>query len=281
MKDESTFFEYRTGKVACKVTGEGKPLIILHGWGSSSRVLEPAAQQLSHIRKSYLLDLPGFGMSPEPPEAWSIDDYADMVEAFINSIEKDKVDLLVHSFGGRITLKLLARQGINSRIDKVLITGGAGMKPKRKISYYLKKYIAKSLKLPFLILPGTLRTKALARLRQTSLWKSLGSSDYSKLSGVMRNTFVKSVTEHLDDLLSGIDHEILLLWGEKDEATPLYQARRMEAGLKNSALVVIDGAGHYAFLDKPKQFAAIAEAFFTGGSNSGDESKGSGRSNSG
>jgi pimeloyl-ACP methyl ester carboxylesterase len=264
MSVKSAFFQFRTGKVAYKITGEGKPLVILHGWGSSCQVLEPAAQQLSHIRKSYLMDLPGFGMSPEPPEAWSVDDYADLVEAFINSIEGDKVDMLVHSFGGRITLKLLARQGIKNRIDKVLITGGAGMKPKRKLSFFLKKYFAKSLKLPFLILPGSLRTRALNWLRQTSLWKRLGSSDYSKLSGVMRGTFVKSVTEHLDSMLPQIDHEVLLLWGEKDDATPLYQARRMESGLKNSALVVIDGAGHYAFLDKPKQFAAIAEAYFRG-----------------
>jgi len=78
----------------------------------------------------------------------------------------------------------------------------------------------------------------------------------------MRQTFVKSVTEHLDQLLPDIDNEILLLWGENDDATPLYQAERMEKGLKNSALVVIDHAGHYAFLDKPKRFAAIAEAFF-------------------
>ncbi len=278
MAEKTAFFEYRAGKVAYKITGQGKPLIILHGWGSSCRVLEPAAQHLAHIRKSYLLDLPGFGMSPEPPEAWSIDDYADMAEDFINSLDEDKVDVLVHSFGGRITLKLLARQSINSRIDKVLITGGAGMKPKRKISYYLKKYFAKSLKLPFLMLPGSFRTGALAWLRQTSLWKSLGSADYSKLSGVMRGTFVKSVTEHLDPLLPGINHEILLLWGEKDEATPLYQARRMEAGLKNSALVVIDDAGHYAFLDKPKQFAAIAEAFFRGENNGNGESGSSGSS---
>lgn len=260
--EEYKFINYHSAKVAYSVGGLGKPLVILHGWGSSSRVMKPLALSLLHLRKVYLVDLPGFGKSSEPPETWGIDEYADMIEALINSIEAKEVDFLVHSFGGRIILKLLARDGIKASIGKVLITGGAGMKPKISWKVYFKKNLAKLLKIPFLILPDSLQNRGLERLRKTALWKKLGSSDYSKLSGVMRGTFVKSVNEHLDDLLPVIDHEILLLWGENDNATPPYQAQRMEAGLKNSALVVIDGAGHYAFLDKPKQFASIAEAFF-------------------
>lgn len=251
-------------KIAWYKTGSGKPLVILHGWGSSSRVMFPVAAQLSSIRTCYLLDFPGFGDSAEPPRPFSIDDYADLVEIFIREQEFESVDFLVHSFGGRVILKLLTRDHIKEKIDKILITGGAGMKPKRKPSFYFKKYLAKSLKAPFSVLPGSLREKGLQKLRQTTLWQKLGSSDYQKLSGVMRETFVKSVSEHLDALLPKINHNILLLWGTEDDATPLYQAERMNSGLKNSALVTIENAGHYAFLNKPKHFSAIAEAFFEG-----------------
>ncbi|MEX0608069.1 MAG: alpha/beta hydrolase [Balneolaceae bacterium] len=255
-------FTYNNRTIAFEKMGEGKPLVILHGWGSSKRVMMPIAQNLAAIRTCYNLDLPGFGDSPEPVSSWSIDDYADSVQAFIESLEDEKVDLLVHSFGGRITLKLCARKFGKTHIDKVLITGGAGMKPRRSFKFYLKKYAAKTLKAPFLLLPGSLRETALSWLRGTELWKSLGSSEYSTLSGVMRETFVKSVTEYLEPTLPNIFHEVLLLWGRNDDATPIYQAERMEQGIKNAALVVIDDAGHYAFLDKPKQFAKIAEAFF-------------------
>ncbi len=115
-----------------------------------------------------------------------------------------------------------------------------------------------------MILPSSLREKALTWLRQTSAWKALGSSDYSKLSGVMRQTFVKTVTEYLEKSLPEIPHEVLLLWGKNDEAAPLYQAERMEKGIDNAALVVIDHAGHYAFLDRPSHFASVAKAFFKG-----------------
>jgi pimeloyl-ACP methyl ester carboxylesterase len=261
---EQHTFTYRNKPIAYEKAGEGKPLVILHGWGSSKRAMMPVAQNLSALRTSYVLDLPGFGDSPEPHRAWTIDDYADSVQAFIESLEEENVDVLVHSFGGRIMLKLCAREFGKTHIDKVLITGGAGMKPKRSLKYYIRKYTAKILKAPFMILPGALREKALAWLRTTSVWKSLGSSDYSKLSGVMRETFVKSVTEYLESSLPQIPHEVLLLWGRNDEATPVYQGQRIEKGISNAALVIIEDAGHYAFLDKPKQFARIAEAFFKG-----------------
>jgi pimeloyl-ACP methyl ester carboxylesterase len=138
------------------------------------------------------------------------------------------------------------------------------MKPKRSLKFYIRKYTAKILKAPFMVLPGSLRDKALGWLRTTAVWKSLGSSDYSKLSGTMRETFVKSVTEYLESSLPNIPHEVLLLWGRNDDATPVYQGQRIEKGIENSALVIIEDAGHYAFLDKPKQFARIAEAFFKG-----------------
>lgn len=137
------------------------------------------------------------------------------------------------------------------------------MKPKRSLSYYVKKYTAKLLKAPFLLLPKTLREKALGWLRKTTIWKSLGSSDYRKLDGIMRETFVKTVSEYLEPCLPKIPHEVLLLWGENDEAAPLYQAKRIEEGIKNAALVVIDNAGHYAFLDRPSHFVRIAKAFLT------------------
>lgn|SRR5699024_367870 len=255
-------FTYQGLPVSYQSAGKGRPLLILHGWGSSGQVMWPLARQLKSLRSCYVFDLPGFGHSPPPDRAWSVNDYTDLIQQFIIARDFGSVDLLVHSFGGRIALKLCSRSVMKETIGKVLITGGAGMKPKRDFSYYLKKYAAKTLKAPFFLLPANYRDRALQRLRQTAVWKSLGSSGYSKLSGVMRKTFVKAVSEYLEPCLPNIPHEVLLLWGKNDQATPLYQARRMEKGIKNAALVEIDHAGHYAFLDRPSHFANIAKAFF-------------------
>lgn len=265
MKFFSNTFNHDGATVAWYQTGEGKPLIILHGWGSSGDVMKPVAERLSNIRNCVILDLPGFGNSPEPPSPWAIGDYAELVVAFIKKQFPDtSVDFLVHSFGARILLKILSGHTQDLTIEKMIITGGAGLKPKRSIKFYCKKFVAATLKAPLKLLPPSMREPAMNRLRASSLWKSLGSSDYRKLTGVMRETFVKSVTEFFDDSLKNIPDEILLLWGADDNATPMDQARRLEKGLKNSALVQIEDAGHYAFLDQPAKFTAISKAYLEG-----------------
>lgn len=260
---DPNIFESEKGSLAWYKAGNGKPVLILHGWGSDSTVMMPLAKLLCGIRSCYLVDFPGFGGSPEPKATWKVDDYADIIEEFASKMfDPLQFDLIVHSFGARVALKLLTRPGIGAEIDKVVFTGAAGLKPKRSVSFYLKKYTAKTLKMPFYLLPQHMREKGLEKLRNTALWKSLGSSDYQQLAGVMRQTFVACANEHLDHLPPKVQQEILLIWGENDTATPLDQGKRMEKLFQKSALVVIDGAGHYAFLDKPKHFASILKAYF-------------------
>jgi pimeloyl-ACP methyl ester carboxylesterase len=256
------FFTANESPIAWYQTGTGKPLLILHGWGSDSNVMLPVAKSLSDIRTCYLLDLPGFGESPEPPTAWSVSEYADAVEAFIlHNFKDQKIDLFVHSFGARVAIKMLNHKQAAPVIDKVIFTGAAGLKPKRKLNYYLRKYSAKALKLPFSVLPNPYRERGLDRLRNSTLWKSMGSSDYQQLTGVMRETFVKTVTEFLDPYIPTIEHEILLMWGENDPSTPLEQAYRMDKALKHSALITLSDTGHYAFLEKPAEFTSIMRAY--------------------
>ncbi len=243
-------------------TGEGPPLLILHGWGSNAQVMLPVARQLSDRYTCYVPDLPGFGRTPAPDQPWHLDDYIRLTKQFIEYLE-EPVDVLVHSFGGRIILKLLATEA-PSYVNRILITGGAGLKPQRGWHYYFRSYTAKILKAPFQILPGPLRERGLSRLRNTSLWKLLGSSEYQQLEGVMRQTFINIVNEHLDPFLPDIKKEMLLIWGEADTATPLDQARRMERKIEWASLVTIPDAGHYAFMDQPFRFNTIAREYLKG-----------------
>ncbi len=293
-EEKEQTFDYHGLPVSYRVTGSGPPLLMLHGWGSSARVMLPLARALSDIRTCYVPDLPGFGATPVPKERWEIGDYANLARSFSREVIGGPTDVLAHSFGGRMVLKWASESargkgngdkggrisasghakpcpdltGGNatdstpgSALLKIIITGGAGMKPRRSFSYYRRRVTAMILKAPFVLLPGTLKSKAMDWLRGTAVWKSLGSSDYQKLDGVMRETFVKTVSEHLEDCLPDISQEVLLLWGKEDEATPWYQAERMEKGLRNGALVGIDRAGHYAFLDQPDRFQRIVRAF--------------------
>ena len=149
-------FIYNELPVAQYSVGNGKPLIFLHGWGSSSQVMMPLAQKLSSERTCILLDLPGFGDTPEPHKAWAIGDYADIVKHLSVKIYPEYTcGFSCAQFWRPILLKILSRLIVRIQIDKMIITGGAGLKPKRSISYHIKRLTAKLLKLPVkLVIPS-------------------------------------------------------------------------------------------------------------------------------
>jgi len=71
-------------KINYKTLGEGRPLLILHGWGSRSDNWQKVGDMLAQNGiKVIIPDLPGFGQSDKPPRAWNLDDYCDFVEEFV------------------------------------------------------------------------------------------------------------------------------------------------------------------------------------------------------
>lgn len=264
MEAEVIVLEINGLKIRVLKYGSGVPVLFLHGWGCRAETMAGIVPALKDSFSCYLIDLPGFGESDVPTKPWDISDYASFTIDLIKELKLETCHVLAHSFGCRIMLNLLSNPNISSIFNKVLITGGAGLKPRRKPSFYVRKYTAKVLKFPFQLLPVSLREIGLIWLRKTSLWKRIGSSDYAALDGVMRQIFVNVVSEFQDNSLPKISHEVFLLWGETDDATPIEQAKRLEKGIKRATLITISDAGHYAFLDQPAQFNAIARAYFVG-----------------
>lgn len=264
MKAEVLYLTISGLKTRVLKYGSGAPLLFLHGWGCKAETMAGIVPALSDSFSCYLIDFPGFGESEVPQTAWKVSEYASFTVELIRQLKIEGCHVLAHSFGCRVMLTLLSNPETSPLFKKVLITGGAGLKPRRKPSFYVRKYTAMTLKFPFQFLPGSFRENGLAWLRKTSLWKKLGSSDYAVLDGVMRQIFVNVVSEFQDDILPKISHEVFLLWGENDDATPMDQAKRLEKGIKHATLVTIPDAGHYAFLDQPVRFNAIARAYLVG-----------------
>ena len=110
------------------VAGEGKEsIVILPGWGATSAVYTLMIKQLSEVYTVYTLDLPGFGITPEPPVAWSIDDYARLVMDFLQACGLTSVILMGHSYGGRIIINLCNRD-CPFTISRVVLIDSAGIK---------------------------------------------------------------------------------------------------------------------------------------------------------
>ena len=86
-----------------KIYGEGDLVVLLHGWGQNIKMMEPLVKALKN-KKVLIMDLPGFGETPEPSFVWSIEDYADFVKKQVANFGYEKCSLIGHSFGGKIAL---------------------------------------------------------------------------------------------------------------------------------------------------------------------------------
>jgi pimeloyl-ACP methyl ester carboxylesterase len=234
------------------MSGEGKSVVLIHGWGASLKTFQPVHNYLEKYFCTYSIDLPGFGDSQEPKEVWSSEEYADLVGKFLDKLKIEEPILVGHSFGGKVSIRLAAARKIN----KVILVGSAGIKPKRKPEYYVKVYsykLAKNIfKLPVL---NKYSEKVLSNFK-----KKTGSDDYRNASGIMQQIFVKVVNEDIR-WLPQIKVPTLLVWGENDTATPVGDGKIMEQGMLDAGLVILKKAGHYAYLDKFNEFVIIISSF--------------------
>ena len=119
-------------KIAYKFTGSGDTTaVILQGWATSYPLYDVVAMSIASNYRVLQFDLPGFGASQEPPESWNVDQFTDFFIKLMEALEIKKVVLIGHSYGGRMIIKLLARDNIPFEIEKVVLIDSAGVMPKR------------------------------------------------------------------------------------------------------------------------------------------------------
>lgn len=235
--------------------GAGAPVVLMHGWGCSRQTLASIEKTVRALGRPLInVDFPGFGESTEPPTVWGIEDYTAAFEELMRreGVGADAV-LLGHSFGGRVGILYASRNSVG----KLILVDAAGVKPRRSLRYYLKVYTFKAQKHLLRLLLGRERAeRRLDRLRAKA-----GSSDYAGASPRMRAILSRVVNEDLCGVMPAIKAPTLLVWGEADTATPLSDAKKMESLIPGAGLVSFPGAGHYSFLERPEQFAAVLTSF--------------------
>lgn len=230
--------QQETLRIHYTLEGTGDAIVLLHGWGQNINMMEFISHHFARRFQILTLDLPGFGESEEPPHAWSLEEYTEFLHQLIEQFGLTKPILIAHSFGARIALYYAHTYPV----QKMVLTGAAGIKKQRTLSYYIKVYTYKLLK----------------RYKKKV---AMGSEDFQNSSDVMRGVLVKSVEEDLRPMLKDITCETLLVWGEYDEATPLWMGELMERELHNATLIVLEGEDHFAYFHQAKRFLAILEYF--------------------
>lgn len=208
----------------------------------------------------YCLDMPGFGESDEPNNSWNADNYVSFIINFIKKQNIKELDLIGHSNGGRIIIKLMSHSKLDFKVNKIILMGSSGILHKKtllqkvKVKFFKISKNVLSLKLVNSIFPDLL----------SKLKNSFGSEDYRNASPVMKETLVKLINEDLKDFLPNINVPSLLIWGELDTATPISDGEIMEKLIPDAGLIKLKNCSHYAFIEQSAYVNKIIYTFLNG-----------------
>ena len=227
-------------------------MVVLHGWGGRIESMDPVIRCLAPRFRVVALDLPGFGEAPLPGAVWGTPDYAAFVRDVLEQLDVTTASFVAHSYGAKVSLYLAATY--RSLPAKLVLCGSSGLRSAPSIKARLKRAASRSARAAGKVggPPG--------RALRDAAYRKLASADYRE-AGALRPILVKVVNEDLSGLLPAVKASTLLVWGSADDAVPLAHARKMEELIPDAGLVVLEGAGHFAYLDEPERFCRVTRHF--------------------
>jgi pimeloyl-ACP methyl ester carboxylesterase len=255
-------------------TGEGPPLVALHGFGASGYTWRHVLSVLEESHRVYAVDLKGSGLSPKPRDGrYSMRDQASLVLDLIAERQLTGLTLMGHSFGGGVALVtalelLRAHSGVLTSL--VLFASPAYRQPLPAFIRVLRTPVLGPLAQK--ILPNALQVRLV--LNRAYYDDALVADDavaaYAKALNLpggpeaLRETARQIVPADIDALAAAypaIDIPTLLVWGRDDRIVPLEIGERLHRAIPASTLLVIDQAGHVPHEETPERVRPALREF--------------------
>ncbi len=225
-----------------RTSGEGEPLILVHGFGGNLNNWLFNREALADGREVYALDLPGHGKSSRDVGEGSTEDFAEVLKGFMEALEIGRVHLVGHSLGGAValtcalaepgrtaSLTLIASLGLGAEINAPYIDGFVTARKRKD----LKSQVAKLFGDPSLVTRQMVE-ELLRFKRLDGVQSGLQTIADRLLAGGIQRV---ALADRLEELAA----PPLLIWGENDEIVPCSHAQALADRARTA---VIPGAGH-------------------------------------
>jgi pimeloyl-ACP methyl ester carboxylesterase len=236
------------------------PVLLIHGYPESSLMWRGLLPPLAAAgRRALAPDLPGYGNSP-PFRSGTWEHHVEVVEQFRQGLDLDRVVLGVHDWGGLIGMRWACD---HPGAVAGLVISNTGFFPDGRWSA-----MGKTLRTPGV---GEAALESIDRDGLAGMLRAMGRGfddeaidDYWKaftteegrrgqLELYRSGDFEKLIP--YEGRLAALNVPTLILWGEDDEFAPVGGAYRFHKQIPGSKLVLIGGAGHFAFEDEPERCA--------------------------
>jgi pimeloyl-ACP methyl ester carboxylesterase len=244
-------FQLRNSFIEYDDSGSGKPVVFLHGWGSSRKAWNVPAVMKQKYRV-ITVDLPGHGDSPFPG-VLKFDDYVEAVSGLIESLRLDSPIVTGHAMGGHIAVKYCATT--QKPISALVLVSGAGIKS-FSTTRVAKIVLAKIGRKVAAFTPLPQKTKS--RMRKwfyRKVIKADTNDDVSK-NEILKETFLNLISEDMGRFYRAIKIPgYVIVTPDEGEA--------LKRKIHNSRLIIIQNAGHFPFIDQRKRFYQELETILT------------------
>jgi len=254
--------------IAYQRAGNGPPLILLHGFICDSRAWQPQIDDLSRDFDVIAWDCPGCGRSSDPPEDYSMEQFAGCLAGFLESLEIDSAHLLGLSWGGTLIMDFyrLHPDRVRSAIIADSYAGWTGTVGPEAAAQRLERCLRESRLPGDQWIPQWVPDGFSAAAPQSLL------ADYAAIMSDFHpagfRAMSRAVTPDFAHILPTIKVPTLLLWGDDDKRSPASAGKRMHDLIPGSTFNVIPGAGHVSNFEQPARFNAEVRAFLKRVSNS-------------
>ena len=235
------------------LTGKGKLVLLLHGWGDSSQSFTGLRTQLAGQYRVLAIDLPGFGGSQVPNTVWNLDNYARFVNNALDKLNLGQPYAVVgHSNGGALAIRAVSLRLLKPK--KLVLLAASGIRNGKRSKRLALKIIAKTGDIATIWMPENYR-----RALRESLYGVAGSD--MLVVPQLQETFKKTVRQDVRTDASQITAPTLLIYAADDRAVPAADGETYHRLIKNSKLEVIKRAGHFVHLDEPEAVTKLIKEF--------------------
>ena len=248
------------------ITGEGEPVVLIHGFGEDSSIWEGAIKELSKEYRIIVPDLTGTGRSTGNLDGLTIDSLAEHVNLILEKEHIDSCYMIGHSMGGYITLAFAEKYTVKLKgLGLFHSTAYADNEEKKAARLKNIEFIKKHGSAKFIEQSVPNLFSELSKNKYPELVKETVSR-YSNLSPTSLVAYTEAMRTRPDrtNVLKQFEKPVLLIVGEFDTAIPIEQSLKLCKIADFAYIYIAAHSGHLGMLEEPEFCLKAIRDFLSG-----------------